>query len=276
MAKVFRIVCVGALVFGAAGCHHDDDSTELRYITGGGGGGGGEEDEGEDDGGDEEDPPTRFPPDDKGGGGDDSVCGYVTYTQGGWSTNCKGNNPGCLRDKYFSSLHYPYLELGCGAKRARFANTYAVQKALPAGGSPRPLNWDEAAVYTGGADDPKLATVIAGQALALKLNTSFSAVDEMVDQSLPPFPSLVIADKNSPCYGMTVAEVVDAVDKVLGGGDCGYDYHYVADLTPEDANLCATRINESFVGGKPHCSSWYTYSLDPSMPLGGADGEHRG
>jgi hypothetical protein len=261
MASVIGKLCIGAFIVGAGGCHHEDASAELRYLTSSSPEGDGEE---EPEGGGEEDPGDsgdEHPG--KGGGkdgGGESVCGYHTQTQGGWSSTCSGDNPGCTRDEYFADVcPYPeYLMIGCGSNTAIFTNSEAVRKALPAGGEARPLKKEEMKIFHG-VNDPPLGTVLAGQALALSLNVRFSKVDTFVSQDLAPFASLLIADEDSPCHGMSVQDVLDEVNATLGG--CS------STLTPEEANVCATRINESFVDGEPHCSTWYRESPDPRLPL---------
>lgn len=257
MASVIGKLCIGALIVGAGGCHVEDDSAELRYVTSSSPEGGGEEDPGDSG---EEDPGDGGDEHPEKDGGGESVCGYHTQTQGGWSTTCSGDNPGCTRDEYFDDV-FPspdYLVIGCGANRATFTDSLAVRKALPVGGDPRPLEQEEMKTYHG-EDDPQFGTVLVGQALALSLNVGFSGVHEFVSQDLAPFPSLLIADEDSPCHGMSVQDVLDEVNHTLG--DC-YPI-----LTPEEANVCATRINESFVDGEPHCSTWYRESPDPRLPL---------
>ncbi|WP_096332854.1 hypothetical protein [Nannocystis exedens] len=244
MSSVFRNLWIGAVVV-VGGCHQEGDSAVLRFITSSGG------DESVDEGGDEGG--------EKGGGGD-SVCGYRTQTQGGWSSTCSGDNPGCTRDEYFDHV-FPgpdHLVIGCGSNTATFINSVAVREALPAGGQARALTKDEMTHFDG-EDDPQLGTVLAGQALALSLNVGFSWVEAFVAQDLPPFASLLIADKHSPCHGMSVQEALDEVNAALG--DCG------SILTPEEANTCATRINESLVDGEPECSTWYRFPLDSRLPL---------
>ncbi|MBZ5710056.1 hypothetical protein [Nannocystis pusilla] len=262
MASVIRRLCIAALIVGAGGCHHEDDSAELRYLTSSSPEGDGEEEpegSGEEDPGDSGDEHPGKGGGTKDGGGE-SVCGYHTHTQGGWSSTCSGGNPGCERDEYFDDVcPYPdYLVIGCGSNTATFTSSEAVRKALPAGGDARPLKKEEMKIFHG-VNDPPLGTVLAGQALALSLNVRFSAVHEFVSQDRAPFPSLVIADEDSPCRGMSVQDVLDEVNHTLGGCD--------SSLTPEEANVCATRINESFVGGEPHCSTWYRESPDPRLPL---------
>jgi len=251
MASVFRSLCIGALLVASGACHHEGDSAVLRFITSSGGGG---EDDGEDGGEDGGEGGSEI----EKGSPEDSVCGYRTQTQGGWSTTCTGMNPGCARDKYFELVFYDDLTIGCGANTAVFANTFAVRKALPTGGKPRALLPGETRIYHG-LDDPKIGTVLAGQAIALSLNVGFSAVDEFVSQDLTPFPSLLIADEDSPCHGMSVQDALDEVNRVLG--DC------YPSMTPDEANQCATRINESFVDGEPQCSTWYRDPWDPRHPL---------
>jgi hypothetical protein len=189
-------------------------------------------------------------------GGD--VCDYKTQTQGGWGAACNGNNPGCFRDTHFKEVFPAGLQIGCGDLKATFKTSKAVEKSLPAGGKPRKLYPSEADKYDGNGD-PDLKTVLAGQAVALSLNVYFDLVPEYNPLSTPaPLGSLRIADPNSPCKGMAVADVLAEVNAVLG--DCN------PSLSASEANSCATMINQSFVDGGEQCSADFEYEGPVVIP----------
>lgn len=185
----------------------------------------------------------------------EEACDYRTQTQGGWGTACKGGNPGCFRDDYFKTS-FPYgLKVGGGSLTATMKNSKSVEGALPAGGKPRKLYPAEAGQYDGYGDpDPK--TVLFGQAVALTLNVEFDAVPAFNPYERPaPLADLTIAAASSPCYGMTVAEVLAEANAVLGG--------YASPLSASHVNACATLINQSFVDGGGGCSADLVYDANP-------------
>src|SRR5688572_5028728 len=66
---------------------------------------------------------------------------FATFTQGGWGNSCSGNNPGCRRDKWFSTV-FPSGAIvgdsggvdGDGEFALHFTSSKSVEDYLPAGG----------------------------------------------------------------------------------------------------------------------------------------------
>ncbi|MCY1057360.1 hypothetical protein [Nannocystis sp. SCPEA4] len=178
-----------------------------------------------------------------GGGG----CGFHTHTQGGWGTSCAGNNPGCYRDSHFAAAFPDGLVVGCDVYAATLLNSAAVERALPAGGTPRALLPEEETTYDGSDVDPTVNTVFFGQVIALALNVAFDANDDFNQNDDPtPLGELVIVDPASACLGMSVASVLAEANLALGA--CP------SQLSPADLTACAALINESFSDSDAMCS----------------------
>lgn len=159
---------------------------------------------------------------------------FRTQTQGGWGTRCRGNNPGCYRDANFESC-FGTLQVGCEPGFSlTFETSESIKNFLPEGGTP--------AALTGDATNPTdLGNVLAGQVVALTLNVGFDLCDPAFAESSTNLADLEVIDTNSECYGMTVQEVLDLANAILGG--CSNA------LTPSQINDCVSKINENYVDG---------------------------
>lgn len=161
---------------------------------------------------------------------------FRTYTQGGWGAVAHGDNPGAYRDARFGACFPNGLVIGCAQRyTALFTSASAVEAFLPQGGPPGTL--------TTNLVDPLSSTggVLAGQVLALSLNVGFDACDPNFSLSDFPLAGLVVADSTSPCFGLSVAEVLAQGNLALGG--CP------AMFSPSVINGCVSSINENFVDG---------------------------
>ncbi len=162
---------------------------------------------------------------------------FQTHTQGGWGSRAHGNNPGAYRDANFASA-FPGGAL-IGLPNANYSATFtdadAVEDFLPAGGTPAP--------FTGNHTDPVSteAGVLAGQVLALTLNVVFDLYDPDFAPSVNNLSDYVINDSSVPCDGMTVQEVLNEANTILGG--------LPGSFSASDINECATWVNEEFDGG---------------------------
>ena len=170
----------------------------------------------------------------------EGVCDgiYETHTQSQWGAACIGGNTGCQRDAHFMQVFPEGLIVGCGVLTANLVTSVAVQKALPTAGVARALLPGEAVAFDG-AGDPKVATSLFGQVVALALNVGF---DEWAVASELPLEALIIADPLSPCVGMSVGEVLLAANQALGGCDSSLD--------PATAQECTLAINRSYAFGQ--------------------------
>ncbi|MBL8694672.1 MAG: hypothetical protein JNJ88_11300 [Planctomycetes bacterium] len=141
------------------------------------------------------------------------VEGLCSYTQGGWGAKPAGNNPGKLLANNFAAVFPAGIEIGipgAAGKSLKFTSSTAVEKFLPAGGTP--------GVITADKTNPTGATgagVLAGQVLALQINVSFS------NAGVTPagLGSLEFVNTgNANLDGQTVADVLAAANQVIGGG----------------------------------------------------------
>jgi hypothetical protein len=162
--------------------------------------------------------------------------GFRTQTQGGWGTRCRGNNPGCYRDANFDSCFPNGLQVGCEPGNSIIlTSSAAVQDFLPEGGPAAALTQD----YT---DPDRIRNVLAGQVVALTLSVGFDLCDPNFSESNTALADLEVIDPESKCFGMTVQEVLDLANAILGGCSTA--------LTPSEINDCVSDINENFVDGE--------------------------
>ncbi len=171
---------------------------------------------------------------------------YRTQTQGGWGTECKGNNPGCYRDDNFDDAFGAELVVGdVGKFTAEFTDSEAVEDLLPTGG-PK-------AAFDQNYVDPvsTSAGVFAGQVTALSLNVGFDmcslagdcdtfAPDE-ADRAPTTLADLIVVDNTSACFEMTVGEILDEANLAISD--------QASDPSLSDLNDCVSDINENFVDG---------------------------
>lgn len=158
---------------------------------------------------------------------------FKTFTQGGYGTNCNGNNPGCYRDAHFDAAFPDGLVIGCASGYSlTFTSSAAVRDYLPAGGGP--------AVLSSSATDPTSSRgVLSSQLLALTLSVGFDVADPNFSASNTALSSLTI--KSGTFQGMSVADFLQLGNAILGG--CSSQY------TPSQINEAATAINENFDNG---------------------------
>jgi hypothetical protein len=162
--------------------------------------------------------------------------GFRTQTQGGWGTRCRGHNPGCYRDANFDSCFPQGLLAGCEPGNSiLLTSSEAVKEFLPQGGSPAALAQDH-------TDPDGRIGVLAGQVVALTLNVQFDLCDPNFGESGTNLANLVVIEDERECYGMTVQQVLDLANAILGGCSTA--------LTPSQINDCVTKINENYVDGE--------------------------
>jgi len=170
---------------------------------------------------------------------DPELEGVCTQTQGGWGARARGRNPGRIRNANFAYVFPTGLVIGVDAadlNHALFTSAQAVEDFLPAGGTPSTLAIDSI--------DPvdTAAGVLAGQVVALTLNTSFSEAGVLPEESPLPLGYLVIAVEGFE--GLTVYGLLDLANQVIAG-DLGALSPYGASVS--GLNDAVTAINEAFV-----------------------------
>ncbi len=159
-----------------------------------------------------------------------------TFTQGGWGSTAHGDNPGAYRDANFASAFPNGVTIGeTGGYTALFTDSEAVEVFLPAGSTPGPFTQDHINSTT------TEAGILAGQTLALTLNVGFDLYDPDFAPSVNNLKNYIIHDATVSCDGLTVQEVLNEANNILGG--------LGGVITPSQINECATWINEKFDEG---------------------------
>jgi len=165
----------------------------------------------------------------------DDDGGFRTQTQGGWGTECNGNNPGCFRDANFDTCFPEGLLIGCEPGNSiLLTSSQAVQDFLPQGKGPKALTQDY-------VDPTGKITVLAGQVAALSLSVGFDLCVPGFGESNTNLADQVVIDNNSACVGMTVQQVLDEGNKILGGCNSAF--------SASEINECLSKINENYVDG---------------------------
>lgn len=183
--------------------------------------------------------------------------GYRTQTQGGWSNNCHGGNPGCIRDNNWSTAFPGGLTIG-GGYTIHFSSSAAVKNFLPAGGTSASLTAD----YT----DPTstLAGVFAGQVTALAVTLG------MVSAGVPGFGPLgnlhykyATPQVGEPFTGMTVQELFALANEVLGGNTANLPFG----TSISNLSDVITDINENFDDGTDNNGDLVAEDCDKELPV---------
>jgi len=183
--------------------------------------------------------------------------GCRTQTQGGWGTNCNGNNPGCLRDNNFAAAFPSGLTVG-GTFTIHFSTSAAVNAFLPAGGT--------GASLTSNHNNPTTteAGVFAGQVASLALSLGFSnahvsgfcSLGSLYYKSAYPW-------NQDPFVGMTVQELFDLANDVLGGDLSGLP----VGTSLSNLNDVITAINENFDNGTHNDGNLVTGDCDIQLAV---------
>jgi hypothetical protein len=160
---------------------------------------------------------------------------YRTHTQEQWSSDTN-DKPTAYMTANFSTVFPNGITLGVsGGFTAVFTSAAAIGAFLPESGTPGPLggNW---------VNPTTLGNSLAGNTLALMLNTGFDAADPNYAPGTPPLRELVVADPSSPFYGLVVGKVQVLANQLLSGR---------TDLpfTAEQLNEAALKINMTFKDG---------------------------
>lgn len=182
---------------------------------------------------------------------------FWTFTEGGWGSNCSGNNPGCLRDTHFASVFPDGLILGDtdgvdgdGLFALHFTTSAAVAAFLPHGGKSGALSAD--AVNPAKA---KSAGVLAGQLLAASLNLAFDdagvfgGVKGNASDSLGDL--LFSSGVASGLLGASVRHVIERSQRALSGDGTALDLDGdgKADLSFSQLADALALVNENFDDG---------------------------
>ena len=186
--------------------------------------------------------------------------GYRTQTQGGWSTDCHGNNPGCIRDNNWDAAFPSGLTIGLTNPffSIHFTESAAVAAFLPEGGPSASLTSDYIDPTTTNAG------VFGGQVTALAVTLG------MVSAGVPgfgPLGDLYYLSKfphpGYPFSGMTVQQLFDLANEVLGGNTSNLP----PGTTISNLSDAIAVINENFVDGDQNHGNLVEEDCDEELPV---------
>jgi hypothetical protein len=190
----------------------------------------------------------------------DGICDgdLCTFTQGGWGTTCKGNNPGCRRDKWFDTVFPSGLVIGDadgidgdGEFALLFTTSLAVENFIPADTGAGLLDMDQTDATSSSAG------IFAGQLVAATLNVAFDdagALDDCKGRLDLQLGDLVfVSGVDSDLVGFTVRDLIAlsnlAISGALGSGPFDLDGDTVGDVDLSDLSDALTTFNENFDNG---------------------------
>lgn len=174
-----------------------------------------------------------------------------TQTIGGWGAPANGNNPGAYRDAHFDAAFPNGLTIGC-EHTLTLSSAAAVQTFLPSGGPSDILP-------EGSLIDPtSLSNTLASQLIGITLSLGFDAYDPNFGASEFALGDVVYAE--GTFAGMSLAEVVQIANEVIGG--CNADYSL------EQLNSALTTANENYVDGTQNNGAFVCDTLELECALG--------
>ena len=189
--------------------------------------------------------------------------GFTTYTQGGWGTNPKGNNPGTILDANFSRVFPNGLTIG-SINKITLTSSSAVRGFLPQGSTARKLN-------NGTLVNPSKSSysnVLAGQLVAATINMEFDRVLSNFGANSSNLKDLKIVV--APFVNYTIAEVIAEANKFIGGS--------ASSFSASDLNNILTKINEGYDNGVTKntifaCPITFNFTVKNVSCFSGKDGQ---
>ncbi|MBK7384162.1 MAG: hypothetical protein IPI81_12680 [Flavobacteriales bacterium] len=151
-----------------------------------------------------------------------SCTGFVLAAQGTWGATATAYNvAGYMVAGFGSALPgADGLTIGCGSRSMRFTSSSAIIAALPSYGTP-------AILPSGITVNPiSPGNTLVGQLVAAKLNVRY---DEM-DPDFAPYEGLIkdLVITSGTFVGMTVQQLIDLADQIIGGCSSTYSYATVS------------------------------------------------
>ena len=152
-----------------------------------------------------------------------NLHGFITYSQGGWSSPAHGHNPGSIRDAHFAEVFPNGLVIGDPKHHTiTLSSSKAVEKFLPGGGHSRVLDRS----YTNPSKHQHVAGNWGGQIAAAMLNVAFDEKGFLGNNSLK-LGDLVF--KDGPFEDMSIKDFLALANKAIGdGGLSGYTIEQIA------------------------------------------------
>ena len=169
----------------------------------------------------------------------------ITYPQEMWGANPAAGGPAALLFVNYISVYtstFGVMQVGIPGAAGfsmSFTNVNSVLTYLPAGGAAGPLTSDL------GNPSSSVSGVFGGQVLALRLNIDFSDAGLTLGGLGIPFGDLRMCGvTDTTAYnGMTVRQILGALNTALGGGAAPYPYSVLSGLTGN--------LNNAFGAGFP-------------------------
>ncbi|MBE0651826.1 MAG: LruC domain-containing protein [Bacteroidales bacterium] len=184
------------------------------------------------------------------------LSGEMSYSQGGWSSDAHGNNPGTILNAHFNDAFPNGLVVGDpNHYTIKLTSPDAVRNFLPGGGGSVVLTKD----YTDPArEHGKKADEIggnwAGQIVAAEINVAFAQAGYIGTNSIK-LGDLVWTGTGTSFDGMSVNDFLTIANTALGGGGLnGYSISDIQDL----AELINTNFDEGANKGYLTCPSTAT------------------
>ncbi len=151
------------------------------------------------------------------------LSGFLTYSQGGWSSRPHGHNPGTILEDHFAETFPHGLVIGDPDHNTiTLTSAEAVRNFLPGGGHSVVLNTD----YTNPNKHQRVGGNWAGQIAAAVINVEFDKKGFLGNNSLK-LGDLVF--KDGPFEDMSIKNFLKLANKALGdGGLSGYTIEQIA------------------------------------------------
>ncbi len=143
------------------------------------------------------------------------VCtGLRTEAQGSWGASSSTQSAYMTANFAAAFPASSYLTVGCGTRLMRFTTAAAVITALPTYGTPSVLS-------SGTSVNPNNpGNSLVGQLVSAKLNVRFDELDANFAPATVLLKNMVVA--SGTFAGMTVQQVINAADQVIGGCSTAY------------------------------------------------------
>lgn len=135
---------------------------------------------------------------------------YRTHPQAAWGASSSNAATAYLTGNFMSAFPGGVTIGAVSGNTAQFSSAGAIMTFLPQAGGPAALNrrW---------MNPVDLANSLAGETLALTLNTSFDAQDPSFSPSPSSLANLMVADPASAFFGRRVADVLATANTLLSG-----------------------------------------------------------
>ena len=171
------------------------------------------------------------------------LSGEESYSQGGWSAEAHGNNPGTILDAHFSDAFPNGLVVGDpNHYTIKLTSTDAVRNFLPGGGTSVVLTKDyNNPTRENGHNADELGGNWAGQIVAAEINVAFAQAGYIGTNAIK-LGDLVFTG-GTAFDGTTVNDFLAIANTALGGGGLG-------GYTISDIQNTAELINTNFDDGK--------------------------